>query len=121
MTNHRNKQNYRFRTWKFRDSYHLKGGMSGLLPKPGPLPSLIRFSLDLCPVCSDQAGPPYSLLRSAWTSAKSAQISLALCLVCSDQPGPLPSLIRFSLDLCLVLSDQPRPLPSLVRSAWASY
>ena len=25
MTNHRNKPNYRFRTWKFRDRYHLKG------------------------------------------------------------------------------------------------
>ena len=24
MTNHRNKQNYRFRTWKFRDRCHLK-------------------------------------------------------------------------------------------------
>ena len=28
MTNHRNKQNYRFRTWKFRDRCHLKGGVS---------------------------------------------------------------------------------------------
>ena len=27
MTNHRNKQNYRLRTWKFRDRYHLKGGV----------------------------------------------------------------------------------------------
>ena len=27
MTNHRNKQNYRFRTWNFRDRYHLKGGV----------------------------------------------------------------------------------------------
>ena len=27
MTNHRNKQNYRFRTWKFKDRYHLKGGV----------------------------------------------------------------------------------------------
>ena len=27
MTNHRNKQNYRFRTWKFRDRCHLKGGI----------------------------------------------------------------------------------------------
>ena len=27
MTNHRNKQNYRFRTWKFRDRCHLKGGV----------------------------------------------------------------------------------------------
>ena len=27
MTNHRNKQNYRFRIWKFRDRYHLKGGV----------------------------------------------------------------------------------------------
>ena len=25
MTNYRNKQNYRFRTWKFRDRCHLKG------------------------------------------------------------------------------------------------
>ena len=28
MTNHRNKQNYRFRTCKFRDRCHLKGGVS---------------------------------------------------------------------------------------------
>ena len=27
MTNHRNKQNNRFRTWKFRDRCHLKGGV----------------------------------------------------------------------------------------------
>ena len=27
MTNHRNKQNYRFRTWKFRDRCHLKCGV----------------------------------------------------------------------------------------------
>ena len=27
MTNHRNKQNYRFRTWTFRDRCHLKGGV----------------------------------------------------------------------------------------------
>ena len=27
MTNHRNKQNYRFRTWKFRGRCHLKGGV----------------------------------------------------------------------------------------------
>ena len=27
MANHRNKQNYRFRTWKFKDRYHLKGGV----------------------------------------------------------------------------------------------
>ena len=27
MTNHRNKQNYRLRTWKFRDRCHLKGGV----------------------------------------------------------------------------------------------
>ena len=27
MTNHRNKQNYRFRTWQFRDRCHLKGGV----------------------------------------------------------------------------------------------
>ena len=27
MINHRKKQNYRFRTWKFRDRYHLKGGV----------------------------------------------------------------------------------------------
>ena len=27
MTNHRNKQNYRFRTWKFRDRCYLKGGV----------------------------------------------------------------------------------------------
>ena len=27
MTNHRNKQNYRFRTWKCRDRCHLKGGV----------------------------------------------------------------------------------------------
>ena len=27
MTNHRNQQNYRFRTWKFRDRCHLKGGV----------------------------------------------------------------------------------------------
>ena len=27
MTNHRNKQNYRFRTWEFRDRCHLKGGV----------------------------------------------------------------------------------------------
>ena len=27
MINHRNKQNYRLRTWKFRDRYHLKGGV----------------------------------------------------------------------------------------------
>ena len=27
MKNHRNKQNYRLRTWKFRDRYHLKGGV----------------------------------------------------------------------------------------------
>ena len=27
MTNHRKKQNYRFRTWKFRDRCHLKGGV----------------------------------------------------------------------------------------------
>ena len=27
MTNYRNKQNYRFRTWKFRDRCHLKGGV----------------------------------------------------------------------------------------------
>ena len=27
MTNHINKQNYRFRTWKFRDRLHLKGGV----------------------------------------------------------------------------------------------
>ena len=27
MTNHRNKQNYRFRTLKFRDRCHLKGGV----------------------------------------------------------------------------------------------
>ena len=27
MTNRRNKQNYRFRTWKFRDRCHLKGGV----------------------------------------------------------------------------------------------
>ena len=27
MTNHRNKHNYRFRTWKFRDRCHLKGGV----------------------------------------------------------------------------------------------
>ena len=27
MTNHRNKQNYRFRTWKVRDRFHLKGGV----------------------------------------------------------------------------------------------
>ena len=27
MTNHRNKQNYRFRTWKFRDRCNLKGGV----------------------------------------------------------------------------------------------
>ena len=27
MINHRNKQNYRFRTWKFRDRCHLKGGV----------------------------------------------------------------------------------------------
>ena len=27
MINHKNKQNYRFRTWKFRDRCHLKGGV----------------------------------------------------------------------------------------------
>ena len=27
MTNHRNKHNYRFRTWKFRDRCYLKGGV----------------------------------------------------------------------------------------------
>ena len=27
MINHRNKQNYRFRTWKIRDRCHLKGGV----------------------------------------------------------------------------------------------
>ena len=27
MTNHRNKQNYRFMTWKFRDRCHLKDGV----------------------------------------------------------------------------------------------
>ena len=27
MTHHRNKQNYRFGTWKFRDRCHLKGGV----------------------------------------------------------------------------------------------
>ena len=27
MINHRNKQNYRFRTWKFRDRCHLKCGV----------------------------------------------------------------------------------------------
>ena len=27
MTNHRNKQNYRFRTLEFRDRYHLRGGV----------------------------------------------------------------------------------------------
>ena len=27
MINHRNKQNYRFRTWTFRDRCHLKGGV----------------------------------------------------------------------------------------------
>ena len=27
MINHRYKQNYRFRTWKFRDRCHLKGGV----------------------------------------------------------------------------------------------
>ena len=27
MTNHRNEQNTRFRTWIFRDRYHLKGGV----------------------------------------------------------------------------------------------
>ena len=27
MINHRNKQTYRFRTWKFRDMCHLKGGV----------------------------------------------------------------------------------------------
>ena len=27
MINYRNKQNYRFRTWKFRDRCHLKGGV----------------------------------------------------------------------------------------------
>ena len=27
MTNNRNKQNYRFRTWEFRDRYHLKSGV----------------------------------------------------------------------------------------------
>ena len=27
MTNHRNIQNYRFRTWKFRNGCHLKGGV----------------------------------------------------------------------------------------------
>ena len=27
MTNHRKKQNYNFRTWKFRDRCHLKGGV----------------------------------------------------------------------------------------------
>ena len=27
MINHRNEQNYRFRTWKFRDRCHLKGGV----------------------------------------------------------------------------------------------
>ena len=27
MTNHRNKENYRFRTWGFRDRYHLKCGV----------------------------------------------------------------------------------------------
>ena len=27
MINHRNKQNYRFRTWEFRDRCHLKGGV----------------------------------------------------------------------------------------------
>ena len=27
MINHRNKQNYRFRTWKFRDRCHLEGGV----------------------------------------------------------------------------------------------
>ena len=27
MTHYRNKQNYRFRTWKFRDRYHIKGGV----------------------------------------------------------------------------------------------
>ena len=27
MKNHRNKQNYRLRTWKFRDRCHLKGGV----------------------------------------------------------------------------------------------
>ena len=27
MTNHKNKQNYRFRTWKFRDRCNLKGGV----------------------------------------------------------------------------------------------
>ena len=27
MINHRNKQNYRFRTWKYRDRCHLKGGV----------------------------------------------------------------------------------------------
>ena len=27
MTNHRNKQNYRFTTWIFRDRCHLKGGV----------------------------------------------------------------------------------------------
>ena len=27
MINHRNEQNYRFMTWKFRDRCHLKGGV----------------------------------------------------------------------------------------------
>ena len=27
MTNHRNRQKYRLRTWKFRDRCHLKGGV----------------------------------------------------------------------------------------------
>ena len=27
MAIHRNKQNYRFRTWPFRDRYHRKGGV----------------------------------------------------------------------------------------------
>ena len=35
MTNLRNKQNYRLRTWKFRDRYHLKGGIrQGCFLKP---------------------------------------------------------------------------------------
>ena len=34
MTNHRNKQNYRFRTYQFRDRCHLKGGVhQGCFPK----------------------------------------------------------------------------------------
>ena len=40
MTNYRNKQNYRFRTWNFRDRYHLKGGV-----RQGCLLSLILNNL----------------------------------------------------------------------------